>query len=113
MTVVTIIIGLQTVGVILMSSLLIGPAVAARQWTNRLAVMVSLAAVFGSVSGVLGTVISSLGKQIPTGPTIVVVISVIVLISLVIAPNRGMMWKLKQRRRQKKALIIRLNQGGD
>ncbi len=36
MIVLAIIIGLQTVGVILMSAMLITPAVAARQWTNKL-----------------------------------------------------------------------------
>src|SRR5688572_15324146 len=34
--VVAVVIGLQTVGVVLMAAMLIGPAAAARQWTNRL-----------------------------------------------------------------------------
>jgi manganese/zinc/iron transport system permease protein len=40
LVVVAIVIGLQTVGVVLMAAMLIGPAVAARQWTDRLGVMV-------------------------------------------------------------------------
>ena len=39
-----IVIGLQTVGVVLMSSMLIAPAVAARQWTAGMGSMVILAA---------------------------------------------------------------------
>ena len=45
--VVAVVIGLQTVGVVLMVAMLIGPAVAARQWTDRLGVMLGLAALFG------------------------------------------------------------------
>lgn len=87
--IVTIILGLESVGVILMSALLVGPAVAARQWTNRLSIMVSLAGVFGLISAVIGTLVSSMYVQIPTGPSIVVVLSVIILISLLFAPSRG------------------------
>ena len=44
-----IVIGLQTVGVILMSALLISPASAARQWTDKLSVMVVLSSLFVSL----------------------------------------------------------------
>ena len=92
-TVVAIIIGLQSVGVILMSALLIAPGVAARQWTDKLSMMVVLAALFGIFSGVLGTLISSLVDNMPTGPVIVVVISLIVFLSLLFASNRGILWR--------------------
>ena len=88
-----IVIGLQTVGVVLMSALIVAPAAAARQWTNRLGVMVILAAVFGAVSGVSGAVSSSLAPNLPTGPVIVVVVSVIVGASLLLAPNRGFVFR--------------------
>ncbi len=90
--VISIIIGLQTVGVILMSALLVAPGVAARQWTNKLSVMAVLAGLFGMVSGLIGTVISSSFAKIPTGPSIVMVISLIVLFSITLAPNRGLIW---------------------
>ena len=50
--VLAIVLGLQTVGVVLMSAMLLAPAAAARQWTNSLGVMVFLAAIFGAFSGV-------------------------------------------------------------
>jgi manganese/zinc/iron transport system permease protein len=84
-----IVIGLQTVGVVLMSAMIVAPAAAARQWTDSLAVMVLLAGVFGAVSGVGGTAVSSLGGGISTGPTIVLVATIIVGISLLFAPDRG------------------------
>lgn len=89
--VITIILGLESVGVILMSALLVGPAVAARQWTNRLEVMVALAGILGMVSGVIGTLISSMYEQIPTGPTIVIVLSFFIILSLLFAPKRGIL----------------------
>lgn len=87
MIVITVIIGLQTVGVILMSSMLIAPAVGARQWANSLTSMVIISALFGGVSAFCGTVISSTISQIPTGPAIVVCSTVITIISIITAPK--------------------------
>lgn len=100
--VITIVLGLESVGVILMSALLVGPAVAARQWTNRLGIMVTLAGIFGMISGVTGTLISSMYAQIPTGPTIVVVLSGIIAISLLFAPQRGLLATKREHRLRKK-----------
>lgn len=98
--VVAIVIGLQAVGVVLMSAMIVAPAAAARQWTDRLGVMVALAALFGAFAGVAGATISSLGRGLSTGPVVVLVASVIVLISLFFAANRGLLWvKLRQSRR--------------
>lgn len=91
--VIAIVIGLQAVGVVLMSAMVVAPASAARQWTNRLAIMVCLAAFFGAIAGVTGAIISSTTTRIPTGPMIVVCASVIFLFSLAFAPNRGLVWQ--------------------
>lgn len=90
--VVSIVIGIQTVGVVLMSAMLVAPAAAARQWTNRLWIMVTLSATFGAIAGVLGSLTSSLVSKMPTGPTIVIFLSIIVFVSLLFAPNRGLLW---------------------
>lgn len=101
--VLTVMIGLQTVGVILMVSLLIAPAVAARQWTNSLSGMVILSGIFGLISGVTGSVASSLIDRLPTGPMIVIAASVIVTISLLLAPERGVLatWRARRQRARK------------
>lgn len=104
MIVTSIIIGLQTVGVILMSAMLIAPGVAARQWTDKLSVMTFLSAIFGAISGIVGTIISSTVSKLPTGPTIVIVVSIIVLISLTLAPNRGLLWSALRQRKNKKSI---------
>lgn len=82
LSVLSIVIGLQCVGVVLMSSLLVAPAAAARQWTHRLGPMVMLASFFGALAGMIGVCISSSFAHMPTGPTIVVVMSLIVFVSL-------------------------------
>ncbi|MFT4006943.1 MAG: iron chelate uptake ABC transporter family permease subunit [Lacrimispora sp.] len=109
MIVLAIIIGLQTVGVILMSAMLITPAVAARQWTNKLWVMVTLSALFGAVSGIMGTAASSLMPKLPTGPAIVVCVSAIVLVSVLFAPGRGVLYRIYQRRKNR--LLYRMEGG--
>ena len=93
----TIIIGIQSVGAILISSLLIAPAVGARQWTNKLGTMCILAGLFGMVSAIGGTIWSTSVQKLPTGPAIIVILSVIVLLSLIFAPNRGILWQYRKR----------------
>ncbi len=90
--VLAIVLGLQTVGVVLMSAMIVAPAAAARQWTEKLGVMIILSSVIGALSGALGVAISRVA-EFPPGPTIVVVASVFVIISLFFAPNRGILWK--------------------
>lgn len=101
--VVAIVIGLQTVGVVLMSALIVAPGASARQWTDRLGVMVALSAAFGALSGVSGALISGMAPNVPTGPTIVLCMGGIVVLSLLCAPNRGLLgrwWRRWQSSRQ-------------
>lgn len=102
--VVAIVIGLQTVGVVLMSAMIVAPAAAARQWTDRLWLMVLLSALFGVLAGVSGALISATAAGLSTGPLIVLAISVIVFVSMVLAPNRGLFWAW-WRRRQNRAQL--------
>lgn len=109
--VVAVVIGLQAVGVVLMSAMLVAPGAAARQWTDRLSLMVLISALFGAIAGVLGALISSLGAGLSTGPVIVLVVSLIVVISLFFAPNRGLFWNRlrawrNRRRYQAEAVLL-------
>lgn len=114
MIVIAIIMGLQTVGVILMSAMLIAPAVAARQWTDKLSTMAILSALFGAFSGITGTVISSVVKKLPTGPMIVIIISTIVFFSIIFAPNKGLIWKKVKKEGSNNVSTIRnSNYSGD
>ena len=91
--VIAIVLGLQTVGVVLMSAMLLAPAAAARQWTNSLGIMVVLAAFFGATSGVVGTAISASQNNLSTGPVIVLVAAVFVGFSFIFSPSRGLLFK--------------------
>lgn len=99
-----VVIGLQLVGVVLMASMVIAPAVAARQWTNRLGHMVILAALIGAAGGVFGGILSATGRGLATGPLIVLSISAVVFVSLLVAPGRGLLWEAVQRWRNQRRL---------
>jgi manganese/zinc/iron transport system permease protein len=104
LTVIAVVIGLKAVGVVLMTALLIAPAVAARQWSNQLGRVVPLAGLFGALAGVAGTLASHLlsyqfpkAGSVPTGPTIVLCATALVVLSLVFGTARGWVWALRQR----------------
>jgi len=93
LTVTAVVIGLKAVGVVLMTALLIAPAAAARQWSNRLGGVVLLAGLFGALAGLGGTIGGHLaGRGVPTGPTIVLAATGLVLFSLVFGSARGLLW---------------------
>lgn len=100
--VLVIVVGIRTVGVLLMSAMLIGPPVAARQFTHRLGRLFLLSGVIGGVSGFLGNYFAVFGSiflssggaarlSLPTGPMIVLVATSICLLSLLFAPQRGLL----------------------
>lgn len=89
-----VVIGLQSVGVVLMAAMLITPAIAARYWTDRLGLMTVLAGLFGAASGALGTLLSQLGPRMPTGPLIVLAATLVFLVSMFFAPRRGLVARL-------------------
>jgi len=103
--VIAIVVGLQTVGVVLMSAMLVAPAAAARQWTDKLSIMVGLAALFGALAGVVGATLSGTTEHLPTGPTIIVVMSGIVGVSLLFAPNRGLLSRRIAEHRTRRLLL--------
>jgi len=103
--VVVVVVGIQAVGVVLMAALLITPAVSARYWTEKLGVMVCLAGLFGAVSGFLGTLISTQGTYLPTGPLCVLCATVLFGISIVFAPRRGLLSKLFVRLSVKRSVL--------
>ncbi len=106
MLVIAIVIGLQMVGVVLMSAMVVAPAAAARQWTDKLSRMVLLSGIFGAFAGISGAIVSSATVRLPTGPTIVVCISAIVIISVLFAPTRGLMWNWLREQQNRRKLQL-------
>lgn len=107
LTVLTIVTGIQAVGVILMAAMLIIPAAAARFWSSHLGVILVTSAFFGALSGALGTMISSLRTGLSTGPLIVLAAASLFLISYFFAPTRGLLSKLRKKRNFKQQRVAR------
>lgn len=105
--VLAIVLGLQTVGVVLMSAMLLAPAAAARQWTNRLGVMLIIASIFGILAGVFGTAISTMENNLATGPVIVIVATIFVLFSFLFAPSRGLLAREIKFYKNRRKLVLR------
>lgn len=97
--VVVVVVGLQTVGVVLIVATVVTPAAAARQWTDRLGVMLLLAAAIGSGAGVAGALLSASVARLPTGPVIVLAATAVLVVSLFFAPRRGYLWALLREHR--------------
>lgn len=110
--VVNIILGIQIAGVILITAMIIAPAVAARQWSDRLLIVVIISAVFGFLSGAIGAIGSTLDTSLPTGPLIVMVSSIFLLFSLIFSVKQGFIIKLYKKYKRKKELKGKIY-GGD
>ena len=100
--VLAIVVGMRSVGVVLMSGMLIAPAAAARQWTQTLSSFFTLSAFIGIVSAFFGNALSvwiplwvkQPGLSLPTGPMIVLVAASICFFSLLFAPKRGLITRI-------------------
>ncbi len=92
LTVISIVTGIQSVGVVLMSAMLITPAVAARYWTDNLKRLLVLAVVFNSFAAIIGAYISYKYPSMPTGPWIVITISLFAFASILFAPKKGVVY---------------------
>lgn len=112
--VVATVIGLPAVGVVLTAALLILPGVTARFWTDRLGRLLTLAGVFGLITGVVGVMASAevsrlelFGERLPSlpaGPMIVLTGTTMFAISMLIAPRRGVIARMLERARLERRL---------
>jgi manganese/zinc/iron transport system permease protein len=85
-----VVIGLQTVGLILIIAIVILPPAAARCWTDRFGRMLLVSAGIGALGCYLGAAISASAPRLPTGGIIVLVLAALFAASLLFAPNRGL-----------------------
>lgn len=94
---VTVIVGLKTVGVILVVAMVITPASAAYQLTNRLFPMLLLAGLFGAISAAVGMSVAFVTNA-PTGPAMVLVATFIFGLAVLFSPMNGVLVRLLRRR---------------
>lgn len=117
----SIVVGIRSVGVVLMAGMLIAPAAAARCFTDRLSLLLPLSVLFGVVSGFGGNYLSvkfsASGFHLPTGPMILLLAVSLTLLSLIFAPKRGIVSRLIRmnrfrRRCQSENILKTLWKGG-
>jgi len=86
----TIIASMQAVGVVLVVSLLIGPGITAYLLVKELHQMMILGAISGVISSVSGMYISYY-LNVPSGASIVLVVSGLFLLALLLSPTQGIL----------------------
>lgn len=101
------VVGLKIVGLILIVALLIIPPVTARFWSERSDRVVLLAGLAGGLAGYLGAAISASAPNLPTGPIIVLVSFGFFVLSLLLAPVRGVLAAVLRHLRFQRRVHIR------
>ncbi len=86
----TIIASMQAVGVILVISLLIGPALTAYLLVKELHQMMVVGAILGAISSISGVYLSYY-QNLPSGPAIVLLSSSLFLLALMFSPSQGIL----------------------
>jgi manganese/zinc/iron transport system permease protein len=84
------IVGLQTVGILLVVALLVIPPSAARFWSDDLRAMALVAACAGAFSSLVGVIASALLPGLPTGALIVLASAFFFGLSLLLGKKRGL-----------------------
>lgn len=106
MTMALISVGIKIVGAILISSMLIAPAVTGLMWSRKFTHVLLIAAFTGMTSALIGSFLSLTINGFSTGPTIIVVMSILCVLSVLFSP-RGIISNLIMRNRSKKALLTK------
>ncbi|WP_298968421.1 metal ABC transporter permease [uncultured Roseobacter sp.] len=101
------VVGLKIVGLILIVALLIIPPVTARFWTERTDHVVLISGFLGGVSAYVGAALSAALPDLPTGPIIVLVGFAIFLVSLLLAPQRGVLAAVLRHRKFQRRVHLR------
>lgn len=95
--VISVVAGIQAVGVVLMAAMLITPAATARYWTENLRLMMLLAILSSMIASCAGVMLSAFYPKIPTGPAIVLSAAFLFFLSVAFAPQRGLLARFLRR----------------
>ena len=100
----TVVAALRSVGVIMAVAMLVTPAAVGYQLTNRLMVMIVIAAITGAGAAFVG-MLSAFLLDCPPGPAMVLVATVLFLLAMVFAPQRGVLAEHLRRRRVRAHIV--------
>jgi manganese/iron transport system permease protein len=104
----TIIASMQAVGVVLIVSLLVGPAITAYLLVKELHQMMGVGAIIGILSSVTGMYISYYAN-VPSGAAIVLVVSGLFILALLLSPSQGILTSPEMASRSSR-IVKQLNQ---
>lgn len=97
---------LQTVGIVLVVAMLITPAATAYLLTERLWIMIFIAAGIGIVSATIGLYFSYT-HNLASGATIVITATVIFGLVFLFSPKHGIVWKAFKTKRKRASLALK------
>jgi manganese/zinc/iron transport system permease protein len=97
LTVTAVVVGVSAVGVVLMAALTITPSAAARYWTDRAVTMQGLAAALGALGGAVGAGVSFFTPATPTGPAVVIALTLFAIASVFLSPQTGIFSRFLQK----------------
>ena len=86
--------------------MLIAPHLLPGKWTNKMGAIGSAQCILWRPCGVAGALLSSFIPNLPTGPAIVLCLTAIVILSLLLSPNRGILARSAQRYRNRFAFSL-------
>ena len=101
------VVGLKIVGLIMIVALLIIPAVTARFWSERADRVVLYAGLFGGLAAWIGAALSASAPNLPTGPLIVLTAFAMFVLSMFLAPSRGLLSSYLRHRKFQRGVHIR------
>lgn len=101
------VIGLKIVGLILVVAMLIIPPVTARFWTDRSDRVIFISGLVGGLAAYFGAALSAVLPDLPTGPIIVLISFSGFILSMLLAPNRGVLAAALRYRRFQKRVHMR------
>jgi ABC-type Mn2+/Zn2+ transport system permease subunit len=93
----TIVVSLQTVGVGLVTAMLVTPAATASLLTRRLPSMMAVSALLGGLSALVGLFLS-FHVNIASGAAVVMTATTLFMMVYLLAPQRGILWRHLRRR---------------
>lgn len=88
----TVVVSLQSVGIGLVTSMLVTPGATAYLLTKRLPRMMALSAVFGALASIIG-LYASYYLNVVSGAAIVLTATAFFMLAFLFAPRKGILWK--------------------
>ncbi|WP_457916004.1 metal ABC transporter permease [Candidatus Phytoplasma sacchari] len=96
---------LKLIGIILTSAFLIIPGIIARQFSDHLNINIFISVCVTFLTGLIGAIISSQIKHMPTGPIIIVIMFIFFIFSIMISPKYGIIKNYLKKKKYSKQIM--------